>query len=320
MAGINNCINNTANVFSSTTTITAGTGIGCTLNDITATAGNLVTTTGNAYLGNTAVSTTASDVSFKKSRTGGVITSGDALGQINFSGHDGVGYINGARITSTNSGTVGADRVAGDLKFYTHPDNNSSPNPTLRLTIASTGAITIAAPDAGTALTITNGGLTVTAGTVAFSALSWGTACFNATGEISSQAPGVAGQVLTSNGAAALPTFQAPSGGMLWAAETNATKTIVVNSGYIANRGGGVAFALPATSAVGTTFAIAGQLGLWSITQAANQYILFGNTATTTGVAGSLTATNAQDCLFAVCIEADKGWVVTSSVGNLTLA
>ena len=108
--------------------------------------------------------------------------------------------------------------------------------------------------------------------------------------------------------------------GMAWAAETGATKTIVVGHGYIANIGGGVAFALPATSAVGDLFEIAGQLGNWSITQAATQYIFLGTAETTPGVTGSITASDAKDCISAVCIEADKGWVIKSSVGNLSLA
>lgn len=98
---------------------------------------------------------------FLKARGTGVITSGDALGQIKWSGHDGTGLIVGSQITSTNSGTVATNRVASDLKMYTHPDSTTAS--TLRMTIASTGEVTIAAPDSGTGLTVGNG-LTVSAG------------------------------------------------------------------------------------------------------------------------------------------------------------
>jgi len=131
---------------------------------------------------------------------------------------------------------------------------------------------------------------------------------------------GAATEVLTSNGAGALPTFQAAGGGGLsYAEEVGATKTIVIDYEYGANRGGGVAFALPATAAIGTRFAITGIAGLWSITQAANQYVGFAALTTTVGVGGSLTATNAGDCLTCTCIVADLGWRVTSAVGNITI-
>ena len=101
---------------------------------------------------------------------------------------------------------------------------------------------------------------------------------------------------------------------------TAATKTIVVNFEYGANRGGGVAFALPATAAVGTRFAITGIAGLWSLTQAANQYVLVGDTTTSVGVGGSITATDAGDSIVCTCIVADLGWRVTNMIGNPTIA
>jgi hypothetical protein len=105
-------------------------------------------------------------VSLIKSRgtsaTPTVITANDALGIIDFRGHDGTAYIVGSQITSTNSGTVATNRIASDLKFYTHPDSTTSS--TLRMTIAPTGGITIAAPDSGTGLTVSGGGATITDG------------------------------------------------------------------------------------------------------------------------------------------------------------
>lgn len=106
-------------------------------------------------------SATGRTLNFLKIRGTGVITTGDALGQIKFSGHDGTGYIVGSQITSTSSGTIATNRVASDLKFYTHPDSTTAS--TLRVTVASTGEVTIAAPDSGTGLTV-GSGLTVSAG------------------------------------------------------------------------------------------------------------------------------------------------------------
>ena len=117
------------------------------------TAGTSVTTTnGNVNIGNTSVATTAPFVNFKKSRSGGVITSGDVLGDIDFTGHDGTGYIVSSRILSTNSGTVATNRIASDLEFYTHPDSTTSS--TKRVTIDSTGRVLIGSPDSGTTGTL----------------------------------------------------------------------------------------------------------------------------------------------------------------------
>lgn len=104
-----------------------------------------------------AASATGKTLSILKSRgsegTPAAITSGDNLGIIDFRGHDGTGYIVGSQITSTNSGTVATNRIASDLKFYTHPDSTTAS--TLRMTIADTGCVTIAAADSGTELTVT---------------------------------------------------------------------------------------------------------------------------------------------------------------------
>lgn len=78
-----------------------------------------------------------------------VIITGDKLGQINFGGYDGTQFVFGASITSTSSGTIGANRVAGNLVFATHPDSTSGLTvPTTRGTISSAGNWTINAADA----------------------------------------------------------------------------------------------------------------------------------------------------------------------------
>jgi hypothetical protein len=128
-----------------------------------------------------------------------------------------------------------------------------------------------------------------------------------------------AGTNITITNGSGTITIAASGGGLTYAEETGATKTIVAAHSYGANRGGGVAFALPATATIGDEFQIVGISGLWSITQGANQYIGFGSSTTSVGVGGSLTATNAGDCLNARCIVTDNGWRVTSSVGNLTV-
>ena len=143
-------------------------------------------------------------------------------------------------------------------------------------------------------------------------------------GQVGTITNGTATWVLTSNGVAANPSFQAlpaaPPGYLTYAEETGANKTIVINYEYGANRGGGVAFALPATAAVGTRFAITGIAGLWNITQGASQVVRFGSTTTSAGAGTKVVATDAGDSITCTCIVADTVWRITNSVGNITIS
>lgn len=100
-----------------------------------------------------------------KNRSGGVITSGDTLGEIRFFGNDGSSNIQGSVIKSVSSGTIAANRVASNLQFFTHPDSTTAS--TLRMTIGAAGNVTIATPDSGVGLTVSGGGATITGTAVA---------------------------------------------------------------------------------------------------------------------------------------------------------
>jgi hypothetical protein len=113
---------------------------------------------------NNEVNATGAALSIQKNRAGGVITTGDVLGRLSFWGDDGTSYISGAYIKSTTSGTIATDRIPANMEFYTHPD--SVAGTTLRMDIDTAGKITIAAPDAGTALTVSGGGISSTGGIV----------------------------------------------------------------------------------------------------------------------------------------------------------
>jgi len=131
---------------------------------------------------------------------------------------------------------------------------------------------------------------------------------------------GTSGQVLTSNGAGASPTFQTVAGGGISWSEVTANTTMAVGTGSLANKATLLTLTLPATSAVGETVRVAGMnAGLWKVAQAANQYIKFGNQNTTTGTGGSLASVSTYDAVELVCIEANVGWVVVSSQGNITV-
>ena len=132
-----------------------------------------------------------------------------------------------------------------------------------------------------------------------------------------------AGYVLTANGVATAPTFQAPSaGGISWSIKTSDLNPMVVDNGYIANKAGLLTFTLPTTCAVGKVLRVTGMntdVG-WRIAQSANQIIHFGASTTTTGAAGYIESTQMHDSVELVCCVADLEFIVVSSVGNITIA
>lgn len=252
--------------------------------------------------------TNCKTVSLIKSRgttsTPTTITANDALGIIDFRGHDGTAYIVGSQITSTNSGTVATNRIASDLKFYTHPDSTTSS--TLRLTIDSIGQHTIAAPDSGTALTITNGGLTVTAGTITFTPL-------NAAGVVVNDSSGVITTV------AVLPPSK---GGMFGAPTTISADTynLAVNTSYIVDNANLAVCQLPGTAPVGSIIEIIGKsAAFWQVdsTAAKNIYCEAGGTS---GAGGKALSSQRYASMLIKCIAADADWVIISKTGTITLS
>jgi hypothetical protein len=120
------------------------------------------TTDSTFFVENTDVSTNTSNLDMRKSRAGAIINSGDTVGNVRFMGFDGSAYQVGARIFGITNGTIAAGRLPTELFFSTAPDSVSSD--LLRMTIATTGEVTIAAPDSGIGLTIAGGGEQITAG------------------------------------------------------------------------------------------------------------------------------------------------------------
>jgi hypothetical protein len=130
------------------------------------------------------------------------------------------------------------------------------------------------------------------------------------------------GSGISVTGSGASITFTATASPFVvqWSVITTATKTIVVNEGYFANRGAGVAFTLPAVCSVGDVFYLSAiDAGGWSIVQNAGQDIRLGNQISTTGAGGSLSSTAIGDSIFCVCSVANTSFVVISSMGNITV-
>ena len=131
-------------------------------------------------------------------------------------------------------------------------------------------------------------------------------------------------QVVTISSAGALGSQAlAPPSGIIWSVVTGATQTIVNGHGYFANAAsGGVAFTLPATSPVGSAFAIAGlSTGSgWSVVQGASQAVQIGSLTSTAGIGGSLASTNNTDGFYAVNAVANNLFVAPSGVqGNISI-
>ncbi len=147
----NNALNNSSAPF----TVTAGSfsvsnGTGSVNND-----GTTGTPVGVIGLNQTSNDVNGGVIQITKQHgTGNPIQSGDTVGNYAFYGFDGTNYVQPATIDCITSGTVAANRVAGTLRFYTHPDSTSGGlGATVRMTIAPTGAVTINSPDSGTTLT-----------------------------------------------------------------------------------------------------------------------------------------------------------------------
>lgn len=105
-----------------------------------------------------------------------------------------------------------------------------------------------------------------------------------------------------------------------WVEVTGTSQAAAVNRGYITNNAALVTVTLPATASVGDTAEVGGKSAVgWKLAQNASQVIHFGTSNTTTGTGGSLASTQRYDTVKLVCITANTDWLVTYSIGNLTV-
>lgn len=98
----------------------------------------------------------------------------------------------------------------------------------------------------------------------------------------------------------------------------SASQSMVSNMGYfVVSPGGAVVLTLPATSVQGDVIQVClDGATSWRVAQGAGQTILLGNTATTSGVGGSLTSTQQGDTIRLVCRVPNLRWVCVSEMGN----
>ena len=130
-------------------------------------------------VGNKNANTIGANLNLLKDRNGGAVQSGDVIGEVNFAGHDGTKHLMPcAGIISTTSGTIGTDRVAANLEFFTHADNTDAAKQ--RMVISPEGKLTVNEGDDG--VSIESQGINLYAGQPAFAVNRSGAGASNVTG------------------------------------------------------------------------------------------------------------------------------------------
>lgn len=118
-----------------------------------------------------------------------------------------------------------------------------------------------------------------------------------------------AGQIVISGSGAA---------GFTWNNVTSTSQLMIASNGYVANNGSLVTLTLPTTAAFGTQIVVIGKgAGGWTIAQNSAQSIVLSSKTTTSGGAGSISSTQAKDCVVLICTVADSEWTAISWVGNI---
>jgi len=196
---------------------------------------------------------------------------------------------------------------------------SSAANTVVGLSTANNGVLQTSGtgvPSIGTAIVAVGG-----TGNTTFTAYSVICAGTTATGVFQNvSGVGSTGQVLTSAGASALPTWTNPGSGLI-VNQNSSSVTMVAGSAYYINNGASlVTLTLPTTAAQGDTFIIVGgSSGGWKIAQNANQTINLNSTPTTTGITGSLASTNQYNCITVRCTTANTTFVVSDCSGSITV-
>ena len=127
--------------------------------------------------------------------------------------------------------------------------------------------------------------------------------------------------ITIANGAGSI-TISASGSGFTWNDVTGGSATLAAENGYIADSGSLTTFTMPTNNSIGDTIKIVGKgSGGWTVVYGALQNIKFGSSTTTT-TTGSLSSTNANDCIELVCTTASVAapiFTVVSSIGNITV-
>lgn len=130
----------------------------------------------------------------------------------------------------------------------------------------------------------------------------------------------VAGAGLTGGGSSGDVTL-ALSPATVLATSTTTTPLVIESLIVPTHASTRVSLTLPSTVPIGSRFQVAGfGAAGWQITQQAGQSIYLGNQTTTVGVSGGLASTVFTDGVEIVCVVANTTFLVTSSLGNITIS
>lgn len=121
--------------------------------------------------------------------------------------------------------------------------------------------------------------------------------------------------ITITNGAGSITIAATGSASFSWNNASGTTQAMVANNGYYCTNAGLTTLTLPVTAAAGTVIRVVGNgAGGWIIAQNSSQLINVGNTASTTGVGGSVASGNRYDTIELLCVVADTQWNVLSGV------
>lgn len=239
---------------------------------------------------------------------------------------EGTGAITPLSVGTNGQVLIGAS--AADPAFATLTSSGSTIAFTtgansLNLEVVNPVSAPVTVPQGGTGrTTLTTHGVLVGEGTAAINQLAVGSngqVLLGSTGAdpVFATLTSTGGTITYTTGAG---TLNLEAASFAWSVIT-ANQTAAVNNGYICNKAGTLALALPTTSAVGSIIEVTGinTATGWQITQAAGQQIFFGTSSTTSGATGTLTSSAIRDSVRLVCVVANLTWNVISSIGNITV-
>lgn len=127
--------------------------------------------------------------------------------------------------------------------------------------------------------------------------------------------------VTVTNGAGSITIGLSGPSGFSWQVvdSTSNVNPILVSNGYITGGAALTTFLLPAAANIGDMFVVTGLSSLFQIQQNAGQSIIVGNRTSTVGAGGSISSTMVSDSVEIVCVAANTGFKVLSSMGNITV-
>ena len=142
-------------------------------------------------------------------------------------------------------------------------------------------------------------------------------------GAISSDEPGninILGGTLTTvtgdSGTNTL-TIDVSSTNVIWTVDTTTPINVNAGEGHISDAVGVITYNLPALCSLGDRFSFANVSNGFIVQTQVGQTIIFGDQSTSAG--GSVDTTEAGDTIKIICYNANTGFIILNSIGNLTI-